>query len=344
VEIPWKDGHPDLANNYEMAVRRLECTEKRLNKDQNVRSAYCKTIEQYTDKGYIHKVEKFNKDERRCWYLPHFPVIRADKATTKTRIVFDASATYKGESLNQTINQGPKLQQQLTNVLFRFRKNPIALVCDVAEMYLRVEIAKKDRSSFRFLWRDMDKSKDPVIYEFTRVVFGVSCSPFLAQLVAQEHARKLGDQFPLASETILNATYMDDSMDSVDSVKDGVELYRQMSELLGLADMHARKWLSNSDEVLENIPPEDQVTEMEIEGDHVYGAKTLDVIWLAREDVFTFRFKSLEEGFFCSKRNALKKSHHSSIHWVFWHHTLFVPRYCCKRCGLVDSIGINRWI
>lgn len=119
--------------------------------------------------------------------------------------------------------------------------------------------------------------------------------------------KKLGDQFPLAAETILNATYMDDSMDSVDSVTAGVELYRQMSELLGLADMHARKWLSNSDEVLENIPVADQMTEMEIEGDQVYGAKTLGVIWLSHVDVFTFRFKSLEDGFVCSKRNVLKK-------------------------------------
>ena len=306
VQIPWKDGHPDLPNNYDMAVRRLECTEKRLHKDQTVKSAYCKTIEQYLGKGYIHKLEQSNKDDK-CWYLPHFPVIRTDKVTTKTRIVFDASATYKGESLNQTIDQGPKLQQQLTNVLLRFRKNPVALVCDVAEMYLRVEIAEKDRSYFRFLWRDMDKNKVPAIYEFSRVVFGVNCSPFLAQLVAQEHARQLSEQFPLASDTILKSTYMDDSMDSVDSVNDGVELYRQMSELLGQADMHARKWLSNSDEVLKNVPPEDQVTEMEIEGDHMYGAKTLGVIWLAHEDVFTFRFKPVEDGFVCSKRNVLKK-------------------------------------
>jgi hypothetical protein len=48
VQIPWKDGHPDLPNNYDMAVRRLECTEKRLRKDQTVDSAYCKTIEHGT--------------------------------------------------------------------------------------------------------------------------------------------------------------------------------------------------------------------------------------------------------------------------------------------------------
>jgi len=37
----------------------------------------------------------------------------------------------------------------------------------------------------------------PEVYEFERVVFGVNCSPFLAQFVAQEHARKLSAEFQL---------------------------------------------------------------------------------------------------------------------------------------------------
>jgi hypothetical protein len=32
VQIPWTDGRPQLPNNFEMALRRLEGTEKRLMK------------------------------------------------------------------------------------------------------------------------------------------------------------------------------------------------------------------------------------------------------------------------------------------------------------------------
>ena len=332
VKIPWKDDKTELPDNYDMALKRLDSTEKRLKKDSLISEAYCSNIQNYVDKGYIHKVDGAGQSH---WYLPHFPVIRPDKATTKTRIVLDASATYQGIPLNQMINQGPKLQQELTDVLLRFRKNPVAVVYDIAEMYLRVEIAPTDRSYFRFLWRDMDTNRVPDVYEFSRVVFGVNCSPFLAQLVIQEHAKKHTDEFPMAAETVLKSTYMDDSMDSVLSEQDGVKLHEQLSELLKRADMYTRKWLSNSENVLNKIPMDDRATEIEIEGTDLHGAKTLGILWLAREDVFTFQFKPFSDSFTYTKRNVLKKIASLFDPLGFYHLTLFVPRSCCSPCGLV---------
>lgn len=240
------------------------------------------------------------------WFLPHFPVVRPEKATTKVRIVFDASATYKGVSLNQSISQGPKLQRELFDVLLRFRKQPVALVCDIAEMYLRIKIAEADQKYFRFLWRDMNQ-KRPDIYEFSRVVFGANCSPFIAQFVSQEHSRQLVSELPMAPQTVLESTYMDDCMDSVLDDHQGLELYRQLSELWKRCGMHTRKWLSNSEAVMAQIPVEDRAYEVEIEGDHLCGTKTLGVLWLVTSDVFTFRFKPIEQVFVFTKRNVLKK-------------------------------------
>ena len=107
-----------------------------------------------------------------------FSAIRLDKDTTKTRIVFDASAECGGVSLNDVIHQGPKLQRDLFGVLLCFRRFPVALVCDIAEMYLRIGIAAEDKPYHRFLWRGIDQSRQPDVYEFGRVVFGVNSSPF----------------------------------------------------------------------------------------------------------------------------------------------------------------------
>ncbi len=175
-------------------------------------AAYRRCIDQYIEKGYIKKVEACDQVKSK-WYLPHFPVVRPDKDTTKTRIVFDASATFDGVSLNDTIHQGPKLQRELFDVLLRFRRYPVALVCDIAEMYLRIGIPPKDRLYHRFLWRGMNADSQPDVYEFNRVVFGVNSSPFQAQFVSQLHAKKYMNEFPMATETVLKSTYMDDSMD-----------------------------------------------------------------------------------------------------------------------------------
>ena len=93
-------------------------------------------------------------------------------------------------------------------------------MCDIAEMYLRIEVAPKDRPYQRFLWRTLNQERAPDVYEFNRVVFEANSSPFQAQFVAQAHVEKHKDEFPMAAETVLKSAYMDDSMDSVvDRVK-----------------------------------------------------------------------------------------------------------------------------
>ena len=150
------------------------------------------------------------------WYLPHFPVVRMDKTTTKVRIAFDCAAKCNGISLNDMIYAAPKLQQDLFNVLVRFRRNPVGIAYDIKEIYLQIEIEEKDRSHFRLLWRDLDPSREPDVFEFSRVVSGKNSAPMESQFVAQETTRRNQDGYPLGAETVLKSTYMEDSIDSVE--------------------------------------------------------------------------------------------------------------------------------
>ena len=61
-------------------------------------------------------------------------------------------------------------------------------------------------------------------YEFSRVVFGVNSSPFQTQCVSQKNAIVHKKEFPMAAETVLKSTNMDDSMDSVPDKNQGIEL------------------------------------------------------------------------------------------------------------------------
>ena len=200
---------------------------------------YANTILAYQRKGYIHKVDQSRepKPNGQVWYLPHFPVCRPDKATTKTRIVFDASAKYQGKSLNDEIPSGPKLQNSLFDVLIRFHRYPVAVACDIKEMYLQIRIPVEDRSYFRFLWRDLEPQRKANVYEFERIVFGDASAPFRAQFVSQENTEICKAEFALAAETIKESTYMDDSLDSVRTDNTAIELYRQLTDFWGKAGM-----------------------------------------------------------------------------------------------------------
>ena len=67
--------------------------------------------------------------------------------------------------MNDLILQGPKLQNELFAVLLRFRKNLIALICDISEMYLQIELRQEDKPFHCFLWRDLNQESSPDIYE-----------------------------------------------------------------------------------------------------------------------------------------------------------------------------------
>ena len=51
VAIPWKDDEPALPNNYEMALRQLLNTEKRLLKNPEIGEAYTNNVNQYPQIG-----------------------------------------------------------------------------------------------------------------------------------------------------------------------------------------------------------------------------------------------------------------------------------------------------
>ena len=300
VSIPWKSDKIVLPNNYSMALRLLQNLEKTLVKNPEIAKSYQKTIFNYLEKGYIRKVEQTDTSKAN-WYLPHFAITKPDKTTTKTRIVFDASAKCNRISLNDVIHQGPKLQQELFDVLLRFRKFPVAIVCDIAEMYLQIP---GDKSYLRILWRDLNFDQEPTVYEFNRLVFGLNCSPFLVQLVAHRHARLCQQKYP---KTILKSTYMDDSLDSVQNDILGIQLYEQLSKLWGEAGMRTHKWLSNSEAVLNQIPPSDRMHQVNLDSAPLPSAKTLGIMWLASEDVFTFVCHMGKQETQWTKRNFLSK-------------------------------------
>ena len=79
---------------------------------------YDDIIKDQLGKGII---EKLRTESNRILkhYIPHHAVINPTKVITKVRIVYDALAKTKPEnnSLNECLNRGPILLQNLTGIL-----------------------------------------------------------------------------------------------------------------------------------------------------------------------------------------------------------------------------------
>ena len=308
VAVPWKEDRPRLISNRPLAERRLEQVERKLAKDEKIATAYQQVIDEYLQKNYIRRVPSSEDKSEAEWLLPHFPVIRPDRATTKVRIVFDASAIYQGRSLNTETLTGPKLQSNIFDILVRFRKELVALAGDVSQMYHQLVLQPDDRPFHRFLWRDLDSSRRPETYEFQRFIFGGRYCPFCAQYVWQQHARDHKEQYPLAAEAVLKNCYMDDLMLSVKSIEEARTMRKQITELGDKAGFHFRKRISHRPEVIQDIPDQDRATEIDLGKTELPTTKTLGVLWNAHEDKFSFQFSAPPDEFVCTKRNVLKKT------------------------------------
>ena len=123
-------------------------------------------------------------------YLPHQAVMRENNDTTKVRIAFDASLKVRDElSLNNCLYSGPCLLPAIHDILLRFRLGKIGSVSDIKQAFLNIAIAEEHRNLLRFLWYENFDADDPdvIILRFTRVLFGLTSSPFLLNGTISTH-------------------------------------------------------------------------------------------------------------------------------------------------------------
>ena len=74
-------------------------------------------------------------------------------------------------------NVGPDFINSLCGVLCRFRKEPIAFVCDIEKIFLQFKVDVQHRNYFRFLWwENGDMDSEPLTYSMTRHLFSTTSS------------------------------------------------------------------------------------------------------------------------------------------------------------------------
>ena len=132
VSLPWKQSHRSLPDNYELSRGRLCRLLKRLRRSPVLLRDYDNIIQEQILSGIVEDTPSNDTCPAHLHYLPHHPVVRTDKDTTKIRIVYDASAKQNGNpSLNDCLLTGPKFNQRILDILVRFRSYSIALVADI---------------------------------------------------------------------------------------------------------------------------------------------------------------------------------------------------------------------
>ncbi|GJQ80495.1 hypothetical protein Trydic_g5788 [Trypoxylus dichotomus] len=254
VSLPFKENVNSLGASYDQALKRFYSLEKRLNKNPPLKQEYGEFIKEYLELGHMRKAKLYNYSTEPHFYLPHHAVVKENSITTRLRVVFDGSAkTSSGVSLNDTLMVGPKLQQDLFDIVCRFRLYAYVITADVAKMYRQVRINEQCMPFQRILWRMSDKS-DVEIFELTTVTYGTASASYLATKVLQQLAMAKQDAQPFGAEIILRDFYVDDLLTGAQTIDQANKIIAEVTEILSQGKLELRKWASNKPELLQNIP------------------------------------------------------------------------------------------
>ena len=228
-----------MPNNETGSLKRLGSLVQRLKRNGKIED-YDAIIQEQLRGGIVEEPQMSAKG--REFYIPHKAVIRGNAGTTKMRIAYDASARANdiAPSLNECLDAGPLLQNQLWKVLVRGRFYAVAIAGDIPKAFLQVRIREEDRDALRFHWISTEHPEQVRKLRFTRALFDLGPSPFLSIC---------RPDYPETVLEIERGLYVDDLLSGGQTVEKAREIKATAREIFGKASLQLHKWNSNAREV-----------------------------------------------------------------------------------------------
>ncbi|XP_060079797.1 uncharacterized protein LOC132559197 [Ylistrum balloti] len=306
--LPLKKERPTLSNNMDQARHRAENLRKSLLKNPTKREEFCAFMQNIFDKEHAEIAPEL-QDGEEAWYLPIFGVYHPQKPN-KIRVVFDSAAKFNGHSLYDILMTGPDLINSLVGVLMKFRKERIAIMADVEQMFFNFYVHKRDRNFLRFLWfQDNDPTQPLREFRMCVHMFGNSSSPCIATLGLRKSACDHIDSSACDEVCcfVKESFYVDDGLTSVSDEGHAVQLLRDtQARLRQNGNIHLHEFSSNSVDVLKQFLKEDTSEICDMDFDDIVH-RSLGLRWKVGCDTFTFSVSDEVKPF--TKRGVLSTIH-----------------------------------
>ena len=194
MSLPWReDAASHMGNNFYLSKQILNHTLKRIQNNPVKLEMINDVFLEQENMGVIERidnVEEYRTNHAEHSFMPHMPIFRMDKATTKCRNVFLSNLCEKGRNGQVTVNHnqalyaGPCLNQKITTALVHLRFGRNLLTYDLRKAFLQIELPEHDTHKLLFLWfRNVKKNDFSLIaYRNLRLTFGLPSSPMILML------------------------------------------------------------------------------------------------------------------------------------------------------------------
>ena len=162
-------------------------------------------------------------------------------------------------SLNNCLEVGPPLVNDLCSILVCFCVHKFGLTTDIEKAFLHVQLHNDDQDFIRFLW--LSNADDPEsefeVYCFKVVPFGSASSPLMLNTTLLLHLKS--QNFEIADD-ILQNIYVDNVISGGTTEESVIQYFRKPRAIMSEANFNLRSWASNSPK-LQAIVQEERVAD-----------------------------------------------------------------------------------
>ena len=215
----WRVGYPFLQDpkvlrdNYKTVLRMAETLERRLDKADIVEPAN-EVFHKMVANGAVVELDQREIDmwDGAVHWLPIQVIINMDSVTTPFRLVTNSSLVDRatGLSLNSILAKGPKVLNDMWDIIIKFRGYECGVTGDITKAYYQIHTGEVEKHVRRILWRDGKVGQPWRIYAFQVVSMGDTPAATFMELTKRATAEMAKEIDRVAAKKIQEDTFSDD--------------------------------------------------------------------------------------------------------------------------------------
>ena len=144
----------------------------------------------------------------------------------------------------------------------------------------------------------MDVTREPGTSVIHRVSLGDKSSGTIATVALRKTAEMAKDNYPKASELLVNNTYMDDIINSVDNVETANKLTNEMETILSNGNFKIKEWIYSHDKIApdhDRLPSDMKTAHGKVLGVRPFAAKPSRDLLFIQLGAATLRIPEMEK-------------------------------------------------